>query len=71
MSYQTQYSNPNSNSNSKVNLDIDNEDEFEEFEKDNWSSMNSFEPDLWDENWDDANMVDEDLSNYLNVKPSS
>ena len=62
--YQTQYSN------SKINLDLDNDDEFEEFDQDNWNAENG-EGELFDENWDEMNMVDEDLANYLNVKQSS
>lgn len=60
MSYQTQYSN------TKMNFDLDNEDEFEEFEQDSWSTQQA-DGELWDENWDETNMVDDDLSNYLNM----
>ncbi|KAH9397712.1 hypothetical protein TYRP_004037 [Tyrophagus putrescentiae] len=61
MSYQTQYSN------TTMNFDLDNEDEFEEFEQDNWSTQQG-DGELWDENWDEMNMVDDDLANYLNMK---
>ena len=67
MSYQThQYSDSH-----KINLDLENDDEFEEFEQDNWSIQQN-EVELWDENWDEINIVDEDLANYLNnVKQNS
>lgn len=64
MSFQTQYSN------TKMTFDMENEDEFDEFEQDNWNNQNG-DGDQWDENWDEMNMVDEDLANYLNVNRSN
>lgn len=60
MSFQTQYSN------TKMTFDMENEDEFDEFEQDNWNNQNG-DGEQWDENWDEMNMVDDDLANYLNV----
>lgn len=58
---------PQVSSSKTVNLDLDNEDEFEEFQEDNWTpSKDNFE--LWDENWDEMNTVDEDLEKFLNLK---
>ncbi|KAI2799316.1 hypothetical protein BLOT_014477 [Blomia tropicalis] len=58
---------PQVSSSKTVNLDLDNEDEFEEFQEDNWTpSKDNFE--LWDENWDEMNTVDEDLEKFLNLR---
>lgn len=55
-----------------VTLDVDNcEDDFEEFNEDNWlpSTMNNQQ--LWDENWDDTDNVDEDLVKFLKINNNS
>ncbi|KAH7636989.1 hypothetical protein HUG17_7195 [Dermatophagoides farinae] len=44
-----------------VTLDVDNcEDDFEEFNEDNWLPSTMSNQQLWDENWDDTDNVDED-----------
>lgn len=51
--------------NEKIIIEIDNDDEFEEFTVDNWEHKNKSD-DLWDDKWDDNDIIDEDLEKFLN-----
>lgn len=58
--------------NNKIVLDIgNNEDNFEEFQTDNWQTPNDNFNNLWDENWDQIDQIDEDLSAFLKIKPNT
>ncbi|KAH9510735.1 hypothetical protein DERF_009244 [Dermatophagoides farinae] len=55
-----------------VTLDVDNcEDDFEEFNEDNWLPSTMSNQQLWDENWDDTDNVDEDLVKFLKINNNS
>ncbi|KAH9415712.1 hypothetical protein DERP_000203 [Dermatophagoides pteronyssinus] len=55
-----------------VTLDVDNcEDDFEEFNEDNWNVSTINNQQLWDENWDETDDVDEDLAKFLNINNTS
>ena len=56
----------------RISLDIENtEDDFEEFTEDNWIPSLPQGKELWDENWDELNEIDDDLAKFLNVNSST